>query len=562
MYGADIWKALRNFKTTLLREGAIHLLDTLGLKSERVWSIDAGGGSLAKFLQKFKDINNGLSAREREISKRLIQEIFLLFEITEEEINLVKSDGKNKEILATSIIFLVADIRHTSFLTQGDLEYIIRGLNKVPARPVIGLFRYGSEMALAAIAQREHKRQPEQEVLTYSGVAMDIHLENPHWRDKDFLLQWRRIITSGPPTAFGNVINHLTYVLNQQRLEDLCEKSNDPDTFRAYLEKINKWPLLSKREEQELARAIEQVAEKAGKTVKDISCKEKDKLICSNLRLVVSISKKYSWRSNLDILDLIQEGNFGLMKAVDKFKYRLGYKFSTYATWWIRQAIMRFMANHARMIRVPVHRIEDIYELNRASRLSVEATGQDASIEELAEKLQWPKDKVRKVLEVEKDPFAPIDDDSCINELTEDIPASFHDETINILENKHKEVHRAMGSMQVGSIFPEALMDNDEDLNLVDLIDLFENENIQIPLDSAIAAGLQTAILEALESLTERESIVLRMRFGIGIKTSHTLEEVGDMFGVTRERIRQIEAKALKKLRCPSRSDQLRDFLE
>lgn len=383
MDGADIWKALHDFKTADLREGATNLLGALGLKSGRILNVDV-----------VNTISNRLTAREHDIFDRLIKDIFFLFEITEQEINLSPSDGAHREILAPSIIFLVADIRYTPFLTQGELEYIIRGLNKVPARPVVGLFRHGDEMALAAVAQREHRRRPEQEVLTHSGVALGIHLENPHRKHKEFLWRWRKIITAGPPTTFGNVINHVTYVLNERRLDYLCKRSATPDTFRAYLEKINRWHILSKREEQELARTIEDVAQNAGEPIKNISCKEKERLICANLRLVAWIAKKYSWNPNLDILDLIQEGILGLMKAVDKFEYRRGCKFSTYAYWWIRQAITRFIADHARMMRVPVHRIEDIYKLNRASRLSVEA-GRKASTEELAERLQWSKDKVR-----------------------------------------------------------------------------------------------------------------------------------------------------------------------
>ncbi len=308
----------------------------------------------------------------------------------------------------------------------------------------------------------------------YRGAELD-----PNWLEKVSHLTGKgwRLFAAKHPTDIGNVRAQISAVATDASLPI--------DEFRRVYVTVS-------RGERDSARA-------------------KKEMIEANLRLVISIAKKYTNRG-LQFLDLIQEGNIGLMKAVDKFEYRRGYKFSTYATWWIRQAITRSIADQARTIRIPVHMIETINKLVRTSRQMLHEIGREPAPEELAEKLGMPLEKVRKVLKIAKEPISL-----------------------------------------------ETPIGDEEDSHLGDFI---EDKAAVIPLDAAIQANLREATTRVLSSLTPREERVLRMRFGIGMNTDHTLEEVGQQFNVTRERIRQIEAKALRKLKHPSRSRKLRSFLD
>ena len=279
--------------------------------------------------------------------------------------------------------------------------------------------------------------------------------------------------------------------------------ADELETFRIKLEHLENVAGLKIHQVKEVNRKMSIGEAKARRAKKE--------MIEANLRLVISIAKKYTNRG-LQFLDLIQEGNIGLMKAVDKFEYRRGYKFSTYATWWIRQAITRSIADQARTIRIPVHMIETINKLNRVSRQILQEKGREALPEELAERMDMPENKILKVLKIAKEPISM-----------------------------------------------ETPIGDDEDSHLGDFI---EDKNILAPEDAALTTGLTSATDSILNSLTERESKVIRMRFGIGLNTDHTLEEVGKQFDVTRERIRQIEAKALRKMRHPTRSEKLRSYLD
>ncbi|RDK95744.1 RNA polymerase sigma factor RpoD [Enterobacillus tribolii] len=350
------------------------------------------------------------------------------------------------------------------------------------------------------------------------------------------------------PKQFDYLVNNMREMMDRVRTQErlimrLCvEQSkmpkknfitmftgNETNTswFDAAVAMAKPWSEKLKETRDDVERSLHklhQIEEETGLTieqVKDINRRmsigeakarrAKKEMVEANLRLVISIAKKYTNRG-LQFLDLIQEGNIGLMKAVDKFEYRRGYKFSTYATWWIRQAITRSIADQARTIRIPVHMIETINKLNRISRQMLQEMGREPTPEELAERMMMPEDKIRKVLKIAKEPISM-----------------------------------------------ETPIGDDEDSHLGDFI---EDTTLELPLDSATSESLRTATRDVLAGLTAREAKVLRMRFGIDMNTDHTLEEVGKQFDVTRERIRQIEAKALRKLRHPSRSEVLRSFLD
>jgi len=306
------------------------------------------------------------------------------------------------------------------------------------------------------------------------------------------------------------------------------EGTNIEDPVRMYLKEIGKVPLLSAEEEIELAQKMEAgdmaktQLEEGGDDLDDETKKQlqdlvdqgdyaKKKLAEANLRLVVSIAKRYVGRGML-FLDLIQEGNLGLIKAVEKFDYRKGYKFSTYATWWIRQAITRAIADQARTIRIPVHMVETINKLIRVSRQLLQELGREPTPEEIAEEMDIPVERVREILKISQEPVSL-----------------------------------------------ETPIGEEEDSHLGDFI---QDENVPVPADAAAFTLLKEQLVEVLSTLTEREQKVLRLRFGLDDGRARTLEEVGKVFNVTRERIRQIEAKALRKLRHPSRSRKLRDYLE
>lgn len=385
------------------------------------------------------------------------------------------------------------------------------------------------QLAVAAEVMKKHGYASEKTEQEFSKLT-DLFMEFK-W-SAGYLKKLTAIIPRGISTIRTQEKLISDIVVNYAKMprKDFLAIFSENETDSAWLDKCLKdstYGAAIKEREKELRKALKvliEVESEFGATInglKDINRRmtigeakarrAKKEMIEANLRLVISIAKKYTNRG-LQFLDLIQEGNIGLMKAVDKFEYRRGYKFSTYATWWIRQAITRSIADQARTIRIPVHMIETINKLNRISRQILQELGREATPEELAERMEMPEDKVRKVLKIAKEPISM-----------------------------------------------ETPVGDDEDSHLGDFI---EDSKVLSPVESATIAGLRESTQNVLAGLTAREAKVLRMRFGINMNTDHTLEEVGKQFDVTRERIRQIEAKALRKLRHPSRSEQLRCFLD
>jgi RNA polymerase primary sigma factor len=365
--------------------------------------------------------------------------------------------------LRSEIVLLVTELH----LHNNRIEQLIDQLYGINRK----IMNINSGMVKLADAARINRREFIDE---YQGYELD-----PAWADR---------MTAKPGRGW----------------QALMEKSRDKvDELRAEMSAVGQYVGVDISEFRRIVNQVQKGEKEARQAKKE--------MVEANLRLVISIAKKYTNRG-LQFLDLIQEGNIGLMKAVDKFEYRRGYKFSTYATWWIRQAITRSIADQARTIRIPVHMIETINKLVRTGRQMLHEIGREPTPEELAEKLQMPLEKVRKVMKIAKEPISL-----------------------------------------------ETPIGDEEDSQLGDFI---EDKNAILPLESAIQENLKETTTRVLASLTPREERVLRMRFGIGMNTDHTLEEVGQQFSVTRERIRQIEAKALRKLKHPSRSRKLRSFLD
>lgn len=406
------------------------------------------------------DDDNSIDA---ELARLKFVELRWQYEITR---NVIKTNGRSHTKSATEIRNL-SDIFKQFRLVPKQFDYLVNNMRAMMDR-----------------------------VRTQERLIMKLCVEISKMPKKNFVMMFAGNETS--ESWFKAAL-----AMNKNWSEKLYEVNDDVYHSQQKLRQIEEETGLTIEQMKDINRRMSLGEAKARRAKKE--------MVEANLRLVISIAKKYTNRG-LQFLDLIQEGNIGLMKAVDKFEYRRGYKFSTYATWWIRQAITRSIADQARTIRIPVHMIETINKLNRISRQMLQEMGREPTPEELAERMLIPEDKIRKVLKIAKEPISM-----------------------------------------------ETPIGDDEDSHLGDFI---EDTTLELPLDSATSESLRSATHDVLAGLTAREAKVLRMRFGIDMNTDHTLEEVGKQFDVTRERIRQIEAKALRKLRHPSRSEVLRSFLD